>query len=138
MTTQEPDYKGKKALVADDDPDFLDQVRLALESLNFEVLAAESQTQAEMIMEQVTPDLAVFDLMMENQDSGFVLSYKAKKLQPQMPVILITGVTAETGLHFDASTEETQVWIRADVVLDKPVRLEQLQKEIDQLMEKVQ
>ena len=43
-----------------------------------------------------------------------------------MPVILVTAVASETGLDFDAATAEERGWIKADAVLDKPVRFEQL------------
>ena len=49
------------------------------------------------------------------------------------PVLLVTGVTGETGLEFDAATAEERRWVPADAVLPKPIRYEQLKAEIDRL-----
>jgi DNA-binding NtrC family response regulator len=124
----------KKILVADDDYDMLLQTKMHLEKMNFEVITVESQREAEIKIEEMKPDLAIFDLMMENQDSGFILAYKLKKKYPDVPVILATGVTSETGLKFDAATDEMRSWVHADVVLNKEIRYEQLKGEIDRLL----
>jgi len=127
-------YSSKKALVVDDDVDFIQQTEIFLSSLGFETLRAECQKDAEAMIEQGGYDLAVFDLMMENHDSGFVLCYKSKKKHPQVPVILVTAVTSETGFRFDTATGDSRNWIRADAILDKAIRHEQLRKEIDRLL----
>ena len=128
-------YEGRTMIVADDDPDFLEQNKLGLESLGFTVLAAESQAEAEKLIETGNYDLALFDLMMENEDSGFILSYKSKKLHPEVPVIIATSVTNETGLQFDAATEESRSWVKADLILDKDLRFEQLERAVKTLLQ---
>jgi hypothetical protein len=71
---------------------------------------------------------------MENEDSGFILSYKIKKKYPDVPVILATAVTAETGMSFDLSDQSNNEWIKADLFLDKGIRADQLEKEIKKLL----
>jgi CheY-like chemotaxis protein len=73
--------------------------------------------------------------MMEHMDGGFALCYHIKKKNGRIPVILISAVTSETGLEFDAATDEERSWVKADVMLTKPVRFEQLKREIDRLLE---
>jgi CheY-like chemotaxis protein len=124
----------KLILVVDDDLDFLAQQKLQLEAVGFDVLTAETQRQAEDILARRQPDLAIVDLMMENMDAGFTLCYHIKKLDRKLPVILVTGVTHETGLEFDAATDEERSWVKADKVLAKPIRFEQLHEEIRQLL----
>jgi CheY-like chemotaxis protein len=124
----------KTILIVDDDMDYLYQLRLKVERFGFEVVTADSQREGEQIIETFKPDLAIFDLMMENEDSGFVLSYKIKKKYPDVPVILATAVTAETGMSFDMSEESNQQWIKADLFLDKGIRSDQLEKEIKKLL----
>lgn len=134
MNPENQKYASQTALIVDDDIDLLEHLKIQLELLGFNVVQAESQAEAEQLIAEMTPDLAIFDLMMEYQDSGFILSYKMKKKAPDVPVILISNVTAETGLHFDATTEETRSWAKADIILDKEIRYEQLEREIDRLM----
>jgi CheY-like chemotaxis protein len=76
----------------------------------------------------------VVDLMMEHTDGGFALAYRLKKRQPPVPVILVTAVTAETGLEFGAASPAGANWMQADALLPKPVRFEQLRREIDRLL----
>lgn len=124
----------KLILIVDDDMDYLFQLKLKVESFGFEVLTADGQYECEKVIQSVKPDLAIFDLMMENDDSGFILSYKMKKKYPNVPVILATAVTAETGLSFDLSRESNKEWIKADLLLDKGIRADQLEKEIKKLL----
>jgi two-component system, OmpR family, response regulator len=124
----------KVVLLVDDDIDFLFQMRFGLEKHTFEVLAAESQKEAEKILETVKPDIAVIDLMMEQEDSGFILCYRLKNKYPDVPVIIVTGVTAETGMSFNLTSEEDQKWIKADLYLQKGITSEQLRVEINKLL----
>ncbi len=124
----------KTILVVDDDLDFLAQHRMYLETLGYSVVTAESQKQAEDLLKARRPDLAMVDLMMEHVDGGFTLCYHIKKIDPAIPVILVTAVTNETGLEFDAATREERSWVKADVMLAKPVRFDQLKREIERLL----
>ena len=124
----------KKILIVDDDVDVITLIKMHVESFGFDVITAESQKEGEEIIETEKPDLAILDLMMENRDSGFILSYKIKKKYPDVPVIIATGVTAETGMIFGLDTEEERNWIKADQYLEKSIRPDQLHREINKLL----
>jgi len=118
----------------DDDQDYLYQLKSRVESFGFQTILAESQKEAEELLEKTRPDLAILDLMMENEDSGFILCYKMKKKYPEVPIIIATGVAAETGLSFDLNDENNRKWIKADTFLEKGIRSEKLKLEIDKLL----
>jgi two-component system, OmpR family, response regulator len=124
----------KTILIVDDDVDYLFQTQVKLEKFGYKTITAESQKEAELIIEKTKPDLAIIDLMMENEDSGFILSYKMKKKYPQVPVIIATAVAAETGITFDINDENNRKWIRADLFLDKGIRSDLLKAEIERLL----
>lgn len=124
----------KVVLIVDDDIDYLFQMRLKIEQFGFEVITAESQKEAETIIETEKPDLAVLDLMMENDDSGFILAYKIKRKYPDVPIIIATAVTAETGMTFETNSDDSHQWIKADLFLDKGIRADQLHREINKLL----
>jgi CheY-like chemotaxis protein len=126
----------KNVLVVDDDIDLLDQVAFILASDGYNVVRAQGQKEGEGAMLATIPDLAVLDLMMENMDSGFVLCHHVKRLYPGTPVILLTAVKAATGLDFHPQSDEAATWVKADVVLDKPVRPEQLLAEARRLLQR--
>ena len=124
----------KTILLVDDDPDYLMQLEIMLKNIGFRVETADSQKEGEKKLETLRPDLAIVDLMMENMDSGFILSRKIKQAYPEVPVIIATAVTAETGLIFGLETEEEKKWIKADLYLEKGLREDQLHREINRLL----
>ncbi|MFH1212541.1 MAG: response regulator [Candidatus Neomarinimicrobiota bacterium] len=124
----------RKILLVDDDIDFLAQMQTRLKALQYEVITAEGQIEAETILADTKPDLAILDLMMEQVDGGFALAFHLKQKYPDVPVILCTAVASETGIEFDAATAEERAWIKADVFLPKPVRFEQLVREMERLL----
>ena len=123
-------------LIVDDDMDYLFQTRHKIEKMGYKTITADSQREAELIIAKIRPDLAIIDLMMENEDSGFILSYKMKKKYPDVPVIIATAVAAETGISFDINDENNRKWIRADSFLEKGIKTEILLEEISRLLGK--
>lgn len=121
-------------LIADDDPDYLFQTVYALGKAGYKTMAVESQAEAESVIEKFRPSLAIFDLMMESDDSGFILCYKIKRKYPEVPVILATAVSHETGLSFSIDSDSDKSWIRADRYLEKGIRPEQLDQEVMKLL----
>lgn len=124
----------KTILIVDDDIDYLAQLEMQVRGLGYDVITAESQKEGEKVVAANKPDLAIVDLMMENKDSGFILCYKMKKLHPDMPVIIASAVTAETGMNFTVETENDRQWIKADKFLEKGIRPDQLEREINKLL----
>jgi two-component system OmpR family response regulator len=124
----------KRILLVDDDQDYLASTQLLLESAGYEVTTAEGVGAAKERMSERRPDAAIVDLMMEDTDGGFGLCYHIKKQDQNIPVIMVTAVEHDTGLRFGANTREDQQWIKADVVLSKPIRFEQLQRELTRLL----
>jgi DNA-binding response OmpR family regulator len=123
-----------RIMLVDDDPDFLEPIKMVLESHNYIVETANSEEGAVKLMDVFKPDLAVFDLMMDNYDSGFILSHKLKNRYPDALVIIATGVTKETGFRFSADSQYGGNWTNADLIMDKGIRPDQILKEIKKLL----
>jgi len=124
----------KKIMVVDDDLDILEQLETILKSEGYEVLTANGDEEAESLLLTIKPDLVILDLMMEHMDSGFVLAHNLKKLYPATPIIMLTSVSAATGISFGAQSPQAQSWLKADLLLDKPIRPEQIKAEVSQLL----
>ncbi len=124
----------KKILIVDDDPDYLRQLEMQVRLMGHEVLPAQGEKEAEEVMSDNMPDLAIIDLMMESMDSGFILSYKLKKKNPSLPIIIASAVTTDTGMRFGLETENDKNWIHADKFLEKGIRRDQLEREINKLL----
>ena len=131
MTT---DRGTKTILVVDDDPDFLIQQEAILKAAGYDVVTACNRIEGEARLAEQLPDAMIADLMMDETDDGFILCYAAKKKDPAMPIILVTSVASETGIEFDAATDEERSWIKADVLLAKPIRAEQIVAELKRLL----
>lgn len=64
----EKDYKGKKVLLVDDDPDILDIVGFNLKKEGFIVESAETGKEALKIVTKFQPDVMILDVMMPEMD----------------------------------------------------------------------
>jgi DNA-binding response OmpR family regulator len=124
----------KTILMVDDDPDIVEQVAMILGRHGYRVVAAGGEEEGEEALLKGGYDLALFDLMMEESDSGFRLCHRSKHLYPDVPVILMTSVSSITGISFDAPQASAGSWIKADLIIDKPARPEQLIAEIRRLL----
>ncbi len=124
----------KTILVVDDDSDYLSQLKFQIEKFGYDVITADGQNEGVEIINKQRPDLAIIDLMMENMDSGFILGHKIKQKYPDLPIIIASAVTSETGMVFGIETEEDRNWIKADLYLEKGIRPDQLHREINKLL----
>ena len=71
---------------------------------------------------------------MEHMDGGFVLCHRIKQQDHTIPVILTTAVTSATGMRFATISDDERAWVKADAILAKPVRFEQIIREIRRLL----
>ena len=123
----------KKILLVDDDVDLLEQSKVQIEANGYSVVTAESSSEGWERFNAEKPDAAVIDLMMEEHDSCFVLSYKIKKdsYGKNIPVIVVTSAAYITGYKFDVSTGEEREWIKCDEILNKPVMIDELIRKLE-------
>ena len=123
----------KKILLVDDDLDLLEQNKILLESKGFNVVTAEGSKKGLEVFKQELPDAAILDLIMEEHDSGFILSYKIKKDEhgKKIPVFILTSATYVTGFKFGASTEEEKEWLKCDGILNKPIIIDDLVNKLE-------
>ena len=78
-----------KILVADDEPEIRSLLRLYLENESYEVIEAESGTDALCLVEREKPDLCVLDIMMPGMDGYQVL--KHIRQDSNIPVVIISA-----------------------------------------------
>ena len=121
-------------LLIDDDPDFRQKTKQTLQDAGYTVTEAEGENQAYEIVRNKKFDIAVVDLILENSDSGFSLSYHFKKDNPKMPVVLLSSAVNDFGIAFSLESVTERSWIKADVLLNKPIRSEQLLQAVRRLL----
>jgi DNA-binding response OmpR family regulator len=112
---------GKYVILAiDDDPDFLEAIRLLLETSGYIMLQAHTAEAGLKIYKEKTPDLVLVDLMMESIDAGTTFARELKLLGDKTPVYLLSAA----GDSMNTSVDYTQYGFAG--VFQKPIRNERL------------
>jgi two-component system, OmpR family, alkaline phosphatase synthesis response regulator PhoP len=103
----------KKILLVDDDPDFVEAVRVIVESGGYQVrVAYDGQEGLDAVAEE-KPDLIVLDVMMPVMNGHAACArLKADKATASIPIILLTAVadrvTTSTYTHRDMLESEAE------------------------------
>jgi two-component system alkaline phosphatase synthesis response regulator PhoP len=123
----------KKILLVDDDLDLLEQNKILLESRGYNVITADNPADAWELFLIEKPDAAILDLIMEEHDTGFLLSFKIKRHEhgQKIPVFILTSATYITGFKFGAATSEEREWIKCDGILNKPADIDEIVQKIE-------
>ena len=123
-----PPPRGPRILVVDDDPDFVEITRVALEREGFEVSAAASGSEALARARVSRPDLVIMDVMMDSILDGLGASHdlRADRRLRDVPVVMVTSI-AESEYASMFPTDES---LPVDAFLTKPVDPSRLVAEI--------
>ena len=118
-----------RLLIIDDNEEILISLKNFLSKKNYFVVTASNGLDALKLIEAATDDfdLVITDLVMPNI-SGVAVTAIIKKQNPSMPVIAITGY----GEQPEALARE----VHADIVMEKPFKLDGLEKNIIRLLVK--
>ena len=116
-------------MIIDDNEEILTSLKNFLSKKDYDVMSASNGLDALKLIEAATDDfdLVVTDLVMPNI-SGVAITAIIKKQNPKMPVIAITGY----GEQPEALARE----VNADAVMEKPFKLDLLEKHISELLMK--
>ncbi len=95
----QPGYRPGTILFADDEPEVRAIARAALEQLGYHFIEAEDGKKALEIFEkeQANIGLVITDVLMPNLD-GLGLSARLHKIDPDLPVLLLSGHVLEEDL----------------------------------------
>ena len=111
-------------LIIDDDPDFCEIARAALEADSFSVRCACTGPQGLDLMREKKPDLVILDVIMVMPDEGVYVSGEIAK-DPELsdlPVVMVSSITASEYTGYFPTDQPLHV----HKFLDKPVPLHKL------------
>ena len=112
---------GSKILIIDDDHDILETTGTILAHEGFEIHAADSVERGLELVEKVSPDIVLLDIMFpESKTQGFDAAREIKSRYPRLPIIILTAINREYAFEFNKED------IIAEEFLNKPVRTEKL------------
>jgi len=131
----------KKILIVDDDPDVVLFLSTVLQDQGFEALEARDGEEGFKKTLSERPDLILLDLMMPEK-SGISLLHdlKADQELAKIPVIMVTGVSGETGIDLEHFFKKPAQGNNADTVpkpdgyIEKPVDPQRLLKLLQELL----
>ena len=107
-----------KILIAEDDTDIQEVLRLYLENSGFKVLSAYDGKTAYDMLKAEKPDLAIFDIMMPEMN-GFELT-KRVRIGSSIPIIILSALNADSdkilGLDIGADDYITKPFNPLEVV----------------------
>jgi DNA-binding response OmpR family regulator len=109
-------------LVADDDPDIRQLVRLRLERSGYAVISAQDGTEALELARDRLPDIAILDVSMP-QLSGLEVAQELRARYAGLPVILLTARAGEADVQKGAAAG-------ADCYMTKPFSPQELELQV--------
>jgi DNA-binding response OmpR family regulator len=117
-----------KIMVIDDDEDFTNLYKTALDATGFEASVVNQSTVAVEMAYLVQPDVFVIDLMMPDID-GFQLCrmLRADSHFKHTPIIIVTALT-------DEDSKQIAIGAGANDYLAKPFHIDELKERINSLL----
>jgi len=123
--------KGKKILIADDEPDILEIVHYNLKQEGYEVYTAKDGDDALVKAKQLKPDLIILDIMMPKKTGVEVCSIL--RTQPAFKDTLIIFLTALS----DESSQIKGLDTGADDYVNKPISPKVLVSRVNALFRRI-
>jgi CheY-like chemotaxis protein len=121
-----------KILVVDDDPDFVEAVRLTLVPHGHQVVSAASGDEGLAQVAAESPDLVILDVVMSSVLDGLSMSRRMQE-RPEyrrIPILMVTSI-ANTDY---AALFPTDEYIAIDAFLSKPVAPDVLLQHVARLL----
>jgi CheY-like chemotaxis protein len=123
-----------KILVIDDDPDFVDAVRMVLEKEGHSVLHAPSGTKGFQRAREDRPDLVILDVMMDSVLDGISASRRMNEdaATSKIPIIMVTSIASTSFADYFPTDE----YLHVQAFMSKPISPEMLVKQVNRLLPK--
>ncbi|MBU5678058.1 sigma-54 dependent transcriptional regulator [Alkaliphilus sp. MSJ-5] len=132
-----------RVLLVDDEEKFITLLQQRLTRKGYSVEVSNCSLKALNIIEETEFDVALFDIMMSGMD-GLELLEKAKKIQPNLEIIMLTGyATVDTAIEamkkgaYDYLTKPIKP-IELELILQKAIDRKKLQEYSSNLIETIQ
>ena len=127
-----------KAVIIDDDKDYLFSMETFLSRNGFIVHTASNGKDGLDLIKKERPDVILLDVMMESLFSGLEVC-KAVRSDPQLeyiPIVGISGMGEELGIKYEQYSDDQ--YFTPDEFVEKPVDKQQLRAVIEQAIQKAQ
>lgn len=122
-----------KVLLIDDDPDFAEYVRIALERTGHQALVEISGSSGLQTAQRERPAVIIVDLLMSPQD-GFTTceQLRASPATQQAAILVVSAIGKK--LHKTFASADVGARLDVDGFLEKPVDMDVLVKTVDEML----
>lgn len=117
-----------RILIVDDDPDFVEIIKIVLESKGYSVVSASEGKEALKMMRKERPSVVLLDVMMSYVLDGLHLSQEMRE-DPDLRDIPVIMVSSIAGSPY-AGMFPTDEYIPIDEWVSKPVNPQDLMKRV--------
>jgi len=116
-------------LLVDDDADFVQIQKTALQEGGYDVHVAYNGEECLAQVRANKPDLIVLDVMMATRNEGFNVSRDLRNSEQtkDIPLVMVTSVNSMVPFRF----EPDGTWLPVDSFLEKPVSPDRLLEEVE-------
>jgi CheY-like chemotaxis protein len=121
-----------KILIVDDDPDFVEAMRIILEQHGHETASAASGDEGVQAVRDTNPDLVILDVIMSTILDGLNVSQQLQE-DPEhkdTPIIMVTSI-ANTDY---AALFPTDEYVHISAFMTKPISPDQLMAQVNKLL----
>lgn len=126
----------KRLLIIDDDPDFVEGIKLILEGADYVVDVAHNPEKGFEALQSKPPDLLLLDIMMGRGAEGIMVARKIRK-DPKLreiPVLIITGIREQIAFLFPGEPVHPR-FVAVDELIEKPVEPQFLLDRVSALLQ---
>jgi CheY-like chemotaxis protein len=131
--------EGKRLLIIDDDPDFVEGIKSILDGAGYKVEVAYNPDDGLAALQAAPPDMLLLDIMMGRGAEGVALARKIRKdpVLREIPVLIITGIREQIAFLFPGEPVHPG-FVAVDEMVEKPVEPEFLLDRVSVLLQAVE
>jgi CheY-like chemotaxis protein len=130
----------KKVMIIDDDMDVVEAMKIALESVGYEIESAGDTEDGFEKLLKFVPDLLILDVMMNTDTEGFNAAWELRspdknskyKDFKDIPILMISAVSSEKKMKFDPKKDAD--YLPVNHFIEKPVAPKALIEKVRELI----
>ena len=126
----------EKVLIVDDEVDFVEINKAALENKGYQVISAYNGEEGVKKALEEKPDIVILDVMMTTKTEGFDVARELRKHKEMQdtPIIMLTAIRERMDIKWKIQPDKE--WLPVTEFLEKPVPPEKLIEKVEEMLKK--
>lgn len=125
-----------KVLLVDDEVDFVEINKVALENKGYKVVVAYDGKEAMEKALKEKPDVIILDVMMTRKTEGFDVARELRRHEEMQdtPIIMLTAIRKRMDIKWKIQPDKE--WLPVTEFLEKPVPPEKLIEKVEEMLKR--